>query len=465
MGSEWTESTLEELSSSVSYGYTESASSEKIGPHFLRITDIQNGVVNWDSVPYCPITEKDHLKYRLNEGDIVVARTGNSTGENFIFEGNHDAVFASYLIRFAIDENLAHPKFVWYSMRSPSWWAFVNGSKTGSAQAGANAKVLGRFPVDLPPLPEQKAIAHILGTLDDKIELNRRMNATLEGMAQALFKSWFVDFDPVIDNALAAGNPIPDELASRAEVRKAALASGTTQQGSVDHPTLSDPKSLFPAAFQFTEELGWIPEGWVVQEIRDRTESIQYGLTQSASEQKCGPKFLRITDIRGGAIDWNSVPYCEIPPEQYEKYRINEGDIFVARTGASTGENVYVTSPKESVFASYLVRFTFEDRSIGRLVGMFMRSPKYFDHIEGILGGSAQPNASAQALASATMVFPDPDVAKLFFSEVSAMDDRKASNDHETQTLTKLRDTLLPKLISGELHIPGAVKLAEEIAV
>ena len=131
------------------------------------------------------------------------------------------------------------------------------------SSTGSNLqKRLKAFKMKLPPLPEQKAIAHILGTLDDKIELNRRMNATLEGMAQALFKSWFVDFDPVIDNALAAGNPIPDELAPRAEVRKKALANGTTQQGSVDHPTLSDPKSLFPAAFQFTEELGWIPEGW-----------------------------------------------------------------------------------------------------------------------------------------------------------------------------------------------------------
>ena len=76
--------------------------------------------------------------------------------------------------------------------------------------------------VDLPPLPEQRAIAHILGTLDDKIELNRRMNETLEGMARAVFKSWFVDFDPVIDNALAAGNPIPDRFRDRAAQRREA---------------------------------------------------------------------------------------------------------------------------------------------------------------------------------------------------------------------------------------------------
>lgn len=78
-----------------------------------------------------------------------------------------------------------------------------------------------QFKYSLPPLPEQKAIAHILGTLDEKIELNRRMNETLEQMAHTLFKSWFVDFDPVIDKALAAGNPIPEPLQKRAEKRKA----------------------------------------------------------------------------------------------------------------------------------------------------------------------------------------------------------------------------------------------------
>ena len=85
------------------------------------------------------------------------------------------------------------------------------------------------------------------------------MNVTLEGMAQALFKSWFVDFDPVIDNALAAGNPIPAELADRAEVRRAALADGTANRKAA---------KPFPAAFQQTEELGWIPEGWEANEIR-----------------------------------------------------------------------------------------------------------------------------------------------------------------------------------------------------
>src|SRR5690606_28793985 len=128
MANEWSTALLAEISTDVSYGYTESASGEKVGPHFLRITDIQNGVVDWSSVPYCPITEENHEKYRLVDGDIVVARTGNSTGEYFLFQGNEDAVFASYLIRFRVDREKADPKFVWYNLRSHDWWSFISNS-------------------------------------------------------------------------------------------------------------------------------------------------------------------------------------------------------------------------------------------------------------------------------------------------------------------------------------------------
>src|ERR1035437_703918 len=212
MSAEWEETTLADISANVSYGYTESASDQKVGPRFLRITDIQNGVVNWSNVPYCPISKADHGKYRLQSGDIVVARTGNSTGENFLYRGIEDAVFASYLIRFRINPEEADPAFIWYNLRSKRWWNFINSSKTGSAQPGANAKVLGQFPVSLPPLTEQKSIAQILASLDDKIELNRRMNETLEALAQSLFKSWFVD---ATQSALPKGwreVPLPEAI-------------------------------------------------------------------------------------------------------------------------------------------------------------------------------------------------------------------------------------------------------------
>ena len=445
MGSEWTESTLEELSSSVSYGYTESASSEKIGPHFLRITDIQNGLVDWDSVPYCPITEKDHLKYKLNEGDIVVARTGNSTGENFIFEGDHDAVFASYLIRFAIDENLAHPKFVWYSMRSPSWWAFVNGSKTGSAQAGANAKVLGRFPITLPPLPEQKAIAHILGSLDDKIELNRRMNATLEGMAQALFKSWFVDFDPVIDNALAAGNPIPDELAPRAEVRRQALANDTANR---------EAAKPFPAAFQETESMGWIPEGWEVESIY-KLISVIYGAPFKSSmfiPAGEGMPVIRIRDLKTGT------PQNWTTEDHPKKKLIKTGDVVVGmdaefRATIWPGENGYLNQrlflarPKEGSVNNFFVQHSLAPQ---------------LEFEENTQVGTTVSHLGKKELDKFTALNPGKELLFEYSKATTPLLERLVSNHVALKTLTRLRDTLLPKLISGELRVSEAEQLTEE---
>jgi type I restriction enzyme, S subunit len=432
MAGEWEETVLANVSSDVSYGYTESATDEKVGPRFLRITDIQNGVVNWANVPFCPITADNHQKYRLQAGDIVVARTGNSTGENFLYRGDEDAVFASYLIRFRIDRHKADPGFVWYNLRSRDWWNFINNSKTGSAQAGANAKILGLFPLNLPPLPEQRAIAHILGTLDDKIELNRRMSETLEAMARALFKSWFVDYDPVRAKAESRDPGLPKPLAD-----------------------------LFPDAFE-DSELGEIPKGWRVRFIRDLTSNIQYGFTQRASSDLVGPRFLRITDIQGGKVDWATVPFCEVTPEEHERYLLKSGDVLVARTGASTGENIYLSYAPDAVFASYLVRFQFPDLANARLVGAFMRTQAYFEYVAGGIGGSAQPNASAQVLAGAQLVVPTPSIARMFSDLVVPLDLSIVANAHESRTLTALRDTLLPKLISGELRIEDAKRVIHD---
>jgi len=445
MGSKWTRSTLSDLSSDVSYGYTESASSEEVGPHFLRITDIQNGVVDWSSVPYCPISENDHRKYKLKSGDIVVARTGNSTGENYIFAGENDAVFASYLIRFRISESAAMPKYVWYTMRSAQWWDFVNGSKTGSAQAGANAKVLGRYPVVLPPLPEQKAIAHVLGSLDDKIELNRRMNATLEGMAQTLFKSWFVDFDPVIDNALTAGNPIPEQLAKRAEVRRKALADG---------PANRKTAKQFPDSFKFTEEMGWIPEGWEVSTIGNEA-----GIVGGGTPSTKNPDFWE-----GGEYPW-------VTPKDFSSLR---DKVLLSSSRYLTGQGLSKVSsgllPIGTVLMSsrapvgYLAITQIETainqgfiamKCDGRLPSEYILqwANSIMDDIKQASSGSTFAEISKKAFRPFRVLVPTSDAIEAYTDIVAPAYGRIADNVDQNETLSSLRDTLLPKLISGELRI------------
>ena len=176
-------------------------------------------------------------------------------------------------------------------------------------------------------------------------------------------------------------------------------------------------------------------------------------MTHSASAEKVGPHFLRITDIQGGQVYWNDVPYCKVSPDEYEKYKLLPGDIVVARTGASTGENFYVVDAPDTIFASYLVRFQFDERAMARLVGVFMRTNEYFSYVANNLGGSAQPNANAQVLSGASFVVPPLQIAQKYLDFVEPLDKKIYANNKESRTLASLRDSLLPKLMRGEVRV------------
>jgi type I restriction enzyme S subunit len=206
---EWKETTLSDICSDISYGYTASANMDTVGPKFLRITDIVPDRVNWNTVPYCEADKQTIEKYKLKEGDIVIARTGATTGYNKIIKNvDFDVVFASYLIRYKIDPNKAHPYYIGHILQSSNWYDYVDAIAGGSAQPGANAKQLGTYEILLPPLPEQRAIASVLSRLEDKIDLLHRQNKTLEAMAETLFRQWFVE---VADEGWAEGC-LPDEF-------------------------------------------------------------------------------------------------------------------------------------------------------------------------------------------------------------------------------------------------------------
>ena len=165
-GGDWVEKKLKEISK-INYGYTEKASLEKIGPKFLRITDIQNNNVDWDSVPYCHCSEKDLSKYKLEFGDIVFARTGATTGKSFLIKEVPNAVFASYLIRLKIKEkDKFEPNFVSYFFQTKMYWDIISSGISGSAQGGFNATKLGELIFNFPKLLEdQKRIVQELDAL------------------------------------------------------------------------------------------------------------------------------------------------------------------------------------------------------------------------------------------------------------------------------------------------------------
>jgi len=148
--------------SAINYGYTDSAASEPIGPRFLRITDIQEDHVDWDSVPFCKIEPADLPKFRLVTGDIVFARTGATTGKSFLVSDPPDAVFASYLIRLRLLDKHLLPEFVALFFQTAAYWKSIREGSSGSAQGGFNATKLGALTIPVPPLTEQQRIVAVL---------------------------------------------------------------------------------------------------------------------------------------------------------------------------------------------------------------------------------------------------------------------------------------------------------------
>lgn len=161
---EWLASTVGQYTDA-QYGYTASAAQEPIGPKFLRITDIQDGTVDWDKVPYCNISKDDFAKYSIKPGDIMVARTGATTGKSYLIDDDRKAVFASYLIRLTMKREGLIAAYLYYFMQSPGYWRQITEFSAGIAQPGVNAKKLQKIELSIPPVEEQREIVFILGKL------------------------------------------------------------------------------------------------------------------------------------------------------------------------------------------------------------------------------------------------------------------------------------------------------------
>lgn len=483
MGSEWAKRKLGDLCHLITDGAHQSPKSVESGRPMASVKDLTRFGVNSTGARHISEDDFDTL---VRQGcqpeidDILIAKDGNSALDTVCrVRDTPDYVLLSSVAIIRPNKALLEPEYLKQYFSSSSVLTYLKDNFiSGAAIPRVILKDFKQAEVPFPPLPEQKAIAHILGTLDDKIELNRRMNATLEGMAQALFKSWFVDFDPVIDNALAAGNPIPDELAPRAEVRKKALASsgepsrtnGTTQQGSVDHPTLSDPKSLFPAAFEYSDEFGWIPENWEQTTIGSILEVTDYVANGSFASLKANvtlsdePDFalyVRTTDFKN---DFSRAKAKYTTKESYEfleKSRLWGDEIIISNVGDTgtvfrppvwRGLPMTLGSNAIALKTSQDCHYFYE----------YFRSDFGQHQLSGIVGGSAQPKFNKTDFRSLIHYSPSPEIREAYFSTVVPFWERHQSTLKSNEMIAKLRDTLLPKLISGELRLPEAEQLIEE---
>lgn len=163
----WEVKTLSDFSA-INYGYTESAKTDPVGPKFLRITDIQDGRVNWQNVPFCPISEEDHKQHALRSGDIVFARTGATTGKSFLLKDPPNAVCASYLIRVRANARVVRPDFLAIYFQTEAYWTEIRRGIEGAAQGGFNSSKLGALRIPVPPLPKQKCIVVDLAAVKER---------------------------------------------------------------------------------------------------------------------------------------------------------------------------------------------------------------------------------------------------------------------------------------------------------
>ncbi len=299
---------------------------------------------------------------------------------------------------------------------------------------------MGSFPIEVPALPTQRAIARILGALDDKIELNRKTNATLEAMARALFKSWFVDFDPV-----------------------RAKAEGRAPAG-MDPATAN----LFPSEL-IDSELGLIPEGWRISTVEQLTTLVTKGTTPSKSQGYTthGIRFVRVNAIDGhGEILSDQLLHIDCETDDaLSRSRLCAGDILVSIAGtigrvavvegwllpANTNQAVALLRPDTSLVEPDLLFRHATSTAIQR-------------HFNERIVHAVQANLSLSTIKAAKIALPDRETQRALSAPISSFHESIRRNRHESQTLARVRDALLPRLLSGELPVDAAERAVEEVA-
>jgi type I restriction enzyme S subunit len=444
MAGEWREVTLSDLAapgSPITYGVVKPGPEDPNGVLFIRGGDIADGRVRVDQLR--TITREVSAPYKrtvLHGGELVVSLVGNPGQLAIVPVELRGANIARQvgLIRLRDDVDA---RFVKYSLSSVVGQASLDAESRGSVQQVINLGDLRTVHLQLPPLSEQRGIAHILGTLDDKIELNRRMNETLEAIAQALFKSWFVDFDPVRAKSERRDTGLPPHLAD-----------------------------LFPDSFE-DSELGEIPTGWHVRLFADVLSELETGGRPKGgvSGYTTGIPSIGAESIVGlGVFDYSKTKY--VPREFFagmSKGRVQSRDVLLYKDGGRPGE----FEPHVTLFGDgfpfgtcaineHVYRMRATDELGQNLLFFWLSSDLVMEEMRIKGTGVAIPGLNSTQVKSLTTLVPAREVVCAFNGLVEPWVARVLATCSESHTLTAIRDTLLARLVSGKLRVsvlqPGA---------
>lgn len=371
-------------------------------------------------------------------GDVVVT-TEAPMGEVAQL-GAGRIVLAQRLIALRGKPGVLDNGFLKFLMQSEGVQHQLRARASGTTVLGIKQSELRKILLTLPSLPEQRAIARILGALDDKIELNRQMNQTLEAIARAIFKSWFVDFDPV--RAKMNGEPYP-----------------------LDAATLA----LFPDRL-VESELGEIPEGWEVEPLSQHVDA-RKGLSYNGDglTDKGLPMHNLNSLLEGGGYKHEGIKFYK--GDYKERHLLRAGDLIVANTEQGFDElligyaaMVPTYLGESGLYSHHLYRVTpLPTSHLTRCYLYFMfNGSEYHDIVAGYANGTTVNMLPADALQKPLSVVPPVELVSRFDQLAATIFSKEEANYVESRCLTELRDTLLPKLISGELRVPEAQTLLTE---
>jgi type I restriction enzyme, S subunit len=378
------------------------------GPYIARSQDVRSGVFLAEAAGR--VSENSYreriARAEPREGDLLYSREGTYFGIAAEVPPVIRVCLGQRMVLLRPDPSSVNTRFLRYWLNSPAMILHIHGHRDGSVAERVNLPTIRGLPVALPPLSEQRAIAHMLGALDDKVELNRRMNETLEAMARALFKSWFVDFDPVRAKAEGRDPGLPKPL--------------------VD---------LFPARLA-DSQLGEVPEGWGVSKLGDLLE-LAYGRALKADDRRGGDVPVYGSN---GQVGWHDARLAAGP------------GIVVGRKG---NPGVATWTPKD--FFAIDTAFYVLPRENCRSLHFLFHVLQAHD-LASLGADSAVPGLNRNLAYMSTQVLPPRALLEKFDWYARSIAACVHRGNEESRTLAGLRDTLLPQLISGQLRVRDAEK-------
>jgi type I restriction enzyme S subunit len=420
------------------------------GVPLIKVSDVKNGQISKKPVfSISDSVDQEYKRTKLTGDELLVTLVGNPGDCVVVSESmaGWNAARALAVVRLKDPELREWLKLI---LLSPASKHIIDSRLNTTVQRTLNLKDIKELPIPLPPKHKRNLICNVIKGFETRTELNRQTNQTLEQMAQALFKSWFVDFDPVIDNALAAGNPIPDELQARAELRQQVIAERTTNPKL--KPLPDDIQQLFPSEFE-ESELGWIPKGWQAKSVDEAINinprvSLPKGTLAKFADMKALPTSgYSINDVilkpySGGA-------------------KFQQGDVLLARItpclqNGKTGVVDFLDDDNEIGFGSTEFIVMRRKGDVGSsFIGCLARDDNFRKHcMQSMVGSSGRQRIQNACFSAYFLALPVTGAVLNTFQAMTApLFSKMTFNKEQTESLTNLRDLLLPRLISGELQL------------